>query len=267
MSRHALRQRIIDMEPFYFESQDVELLGIYHPAADQNSRRGIVFCPPLLTDLSRSYHSIGMLAERYAEAGFHVLRFDYSGTGDSFGEWQHGGPRAWVKDIAKAAEELSEISGAESMTLLGIRFGALLALHAAADINPESLILWDPMPDGRSYRSSLDKIHASLVDLHIGLSQSEQERASDETCGFELVPWITSDLEELGLPQNLPDSVENLRLVSTTGSTDLSDIEDRWQKEGRTILSKQVDFDCSWDLSPEAILNPSPVLKELASCL
>lgn len=255
------------MEPFYFESQDVELLGIYHPAVDQNSRRGVVICPPLLTDLSRSYHSIGVLAERYAEAGYHVLRFDYSGTGDSFGEWQHAGPKAWVKDIAKAVEELSEISGAESMTLLGIRFGALLALHAAADINPQTLILWDPLSDGRSYRSSLDSIHASLVDLHIGLSQAEQARTADETCGFDLAPWITSDLEDFGSPQNLPDSVENITLVRTIGSTAFPDIEERWHKDGRTILSKQVDFDCSWDLSPEAILNPSPVLKELASCL
>ncbi len=255
------------MEPFYFESRDIELLGIYHPAADQNSRRGMVICPPLLTDLSRSYQSIRVLAEKCAEAGYHVLRFDYSGTSDSFGEWANAGPRNWVKDIGKAAEELSEISGAESMTLLGIRFGGLLALHAAAEINPQSLILWDPISDGRSYRSSLDRIHSNLVHLHIGLSKPEKQQAEKESCGFDRVPWISDELESFSLPQDIPESVETIRLVTTIGCPTLSDIESRWQREGRKVICKQIDFDCAWEASPEAILNPAPVLKELASCL
>ena len=255
------------MEPFYFESLGTELLGIYHPASNPSARRGVVICPPLMTDLSRCYRSIRLLAEDCASAGYEVLRFDYSGTGDSFGDWDDAGPTQWIEDIVKATEELSEISGAELMTLAGVRFGGLLALHAAERTKPESLMLWDPVENGSDYRANLEAIHEGLANLHIGLSDAEKRRAALELCGFNIAPWMASELEELQAPQSIPDSVERISLVNTLNCSNFSDIDQLWAREGRKISCRQVEFECSWNESPEEIMNPSPVLKELALCL
>ena len=45
-----------------------------------------VICPPLFSDYMLTHLVLRELAMALAERGQHVLRFDYRGTGDSFGE-------------------------------------------------------------------------------------------------------------------------------------------------------------------------------------
>jgi alpha/beta superfamily hydrolase len=69
-----------------------------------------------------------LLAKQLSDAGLHVLRFDYHGTGDSSGEVGAGQFDVWVNDVALAADELLEISGVDSLTVVGLRTGAQLAI-------------------------------------------------------------------------------------------------------------------------------------------
>ena len=254
------------MEPFYFDSSGIELFGIYHPASDPGARRGVVLCPPFGNESTRTYQATRVLAQRWSEKA-HVLRFDYSGTGDSFGDWDKAGPARWIADIASAAGEITEISGADKIVLAGLRFGALMAAYSTTHISVSELLLWDPVLEGRQYRNDLDALHRMLIASHMNLTPAEKTASESELCGFEVASWMNSEMPALTMPTSLPEEVKSVCVVQTTDQSTASGLSDAWALDERRLDFRTVDFDCAWDADPEAILNPSPVIEELVRCL
>ena len=93
----------------------------------------------------RLYRLFRALAHRFATAGAHVLRFDYIGTGNSGGEAREYGPEQWIDNVDSAIEELKAIAGLQTVCLVGLHCGALLAAHATRSRDDvERLVLWEP---------------------------------------------------------------------------------------------------------------------------
>src|SRR2546428_14020117 len=137
------------MEAFFFGPSNKQVFATYHPASGGGGQVLTVICPPLFSDYMRTHLVLRELARDLAERGQHVLRFDYRGTGDSFGELGEVTVSDWVEDIALAVREGREISGSSMVRLLGVRAGALLAWAAArASSEVQRVVLWDPGPDG-----------------------------------------------------------------------------------------------------------------------
>ena len=86
-------------------------------------------------------------ARRLAEAGIAVLRFDFSGCGDSEGELDQSDASAWLAEIAAAEQVLRAKTGVKQVGFWGLRSGANLALmHAQGRRDVPFLILWQPLP-------------------------------------------------------------------------------------------------------------------------
>ena len=141
------------MQPFYFGTSQEQLFGVYH-APESAARRSsaVVMCQPIGHEYLRAHRAFRNLAASLAENGFHVLRFDYLGCGDS----SAGGDRTTVQqcltDLSAAIDELKDMSGATKVTLVGLRVGAALAaLTAARRRDVERVVLWDPVVDGAAY--------------------------------------------------------------------------------------------------------------------
>jgi alpha/beta superfamily hydrolase len=138
------------MIPFYFGADDQRLYGVYEPAHDSGAVSGAaVLCNPVGNEYIQAHRTMRNLSSRLSKAGFHVLRFDYYGTGDSSGGSEEGSPQRWRENIKAAVVELQEMTGAARISLVGLRFGANLAAQVAtgspAMIN--SLALWEPLAD------------------------------------------------------------------------------------------------------------------------
>jgi uncharacterized protein len=107
----------------------------------------VVICHPIGNEQIFAYRTMRLLAARLVQAGFHVLRFDYFGTGDSYGDTGEGDLASWCGDIETAIEELREITGATKVNLAGLRLGANLSARVAAyrpkDVS--KLVLWEPL--------------------------------------------------------------------------------------------------------------------------
>jgi alpha-beta hydrolase superfamily lysophospholipase len=130
------------------------LFAWHHGPHPTIRRRGaVVLCPPLGSDYVVAYRVWRILAERLAGAGFDVLRFDYEGTGDSSGDLEEPGRlEAWFGNIGRVVEEARALAGGGDVTLVGLRIGATLALHAAASRGGvDRLVLWSPFRSGKAY--------------------------------------------------------------------------------------------------------------------
>src|SRR5260221_12888570 len=99
------------MTPFQFGSSERRLFGVYDPAAHNTGGlvRAAVICYPSSDEQSHAYRTLRQLAARLSQAGIHVLRFDYYGTGDSAGETGQGNAAGWCRDIETAIAELKDM--------------------------------------------------------------------------------------------------------------------------------------------------------------
>lgn len=127
------------------------LFAIHEPAAETRGRlRAAVICNPWGEEYTYAHRSLRHLALRLTRAGFHVLRFDYYGTGDSGGESSEVDLAGLESDIGQAVEAAQDVTGNRQIALVGLRLGANLAVRAAAQApgDVESLVLWDPLLRG-----------------------------------------------------------------------------------------------------------------------
>ena len=143
------------MNPFFFGTKERRLFGAYDPPRGAG-RRGAVICYPWAREYLLSHPTIRHLARLLSGKGFHVLRFDYYGTGDSAGDFADTSQEQWLADVETAIEELKETGQLTQVGLVGLRYGAALAARAAGrrrDI--DRLVLWDPVYDGPAYLEEL----------------------------------------------------------------------------------------------------------------
>lgn len=138
--------------PTWFGSSSAPLFGVVHLPAGGVARGGVVICQPLGREHVDTYRGVKLLAQRLCGEGFAVLRFDYSGCGDSSGEQSGDGAiEDYVDSIGTAVQYLRD-SGVEHVALVGLRVGALLAVTAMTSlVDLDAMVLWDPVTDGRKF--------------------------------------------------------------------------------------------------------------------
>lgn len=191
--------------PFYFGVSPKRLYGFHHPPmVSRDKSSAVVICAPIGQEYFQSHRVMCHLAVLLSRAGFHVLRFDYFGCGDSEGDFDQGSLAQWTKDIHIAIDEIRNRSKLTRVSLIGLRIGATLALRAAVDsLHVDSVILWQPVADGRLYLEGLIEIHQrdcreEDCQKRKLLTPSVMEMPS-EILGFPMTPELRRELEMIDL--------------------------------------------------------------------
>lgn len=176
------------MNPFLFGTSQEPLFGVYQPPKAQRTREtGVVLCYPMGQEYMRSHRAFRQLAMLLTKAGFHVLRFDYFGTGDSAGASDEISFDRWVSDASAAADELKDTAGISRVAFAGLRVGAAVAARAAAQrTDVDSLVLWDPVVEGTSYITDLLGGRPAEDDVIGVLGFPLKRSMRDELSGLDL---------------------------------------------------------------------------------
>lgn len=146
------------MQPAFFGASEARLFGVYQaPLGARDREAGVLLCYPGPQEYMRCHWAFRKLAALLARDGFHVLRFDYSGTGDSAGATGQGTLTAWRADIVTASQELRDLAGVRRVSLVGFRLGAALGAQTALKLR--DLVLWEPVLDGRAHLAELERQH------------------------------------------------------------------------------------------------------------
>lgn len=188
------------MNLLYFGAPGRQLFGAYHtPPASVPSRGAALLCPPWGQEYLVSHRILRRLAERLSESGYHVLRFDYYGTGDAAGERNEGDLDSWLDDAGTAAEELRDMSGVSSIASFGVRLGASVAWRLAttrSDVN--TTVLWDPVVYGREYMKELyqaqDEIDRWLLTP---IKRERSPNGPQDLLGFPLSVGMRTTIEAI----------------------------------------------------------------------
>jgi alpha/beta superfamily hydrolase len=144
------------MSPSHSEQLRIDVSrGWLHALLDlpAQPRAAVLLVPPLFHEWQRSYRLFALLAECLAQRGVAVLRFDYRGCGDSWGEDSEFLPSRALEDIRAALAALEQHARCHA-ALLGVRGGGLLAAAAAAGLE-RALWLWQPVVEGAAHLAEL----------------------------------------------------------------------------------------------------------------
>jgi len=146
--------------PFFFPNGSYSLFGILHAPEGPARDTPFVFCHPFGEEKLWTHRVFVSFARQLAADGYPVLRLDYMGSGDSDGDFSHSSLASVRSDVRAAIAEVRRRTGAGTVNLLGLRFGALVA-SLVAEETPEvdRLILWSPIADGGRYMQELLRIN------------------------------------------------------------------------------------------------------------
>ncbi|WP_349899562.1 hypothetical protein [Parafrigoribacterium soli] len=184
---------------------DGAILATLHLPHDAASV-GVVVCPPIGYDYTVAYRTLRYLADRIAESGIPVIRFDYPGFGDSTAPLSMD---AFGQGAELAAGALRS-SGCDSIVYLGLGSGALVAsLAAAGDPAPAGLVLWDPVSSGRQWM----RRQRSIYSLALGSLAEEAPDGVVEIAGAEMPQWFAEGIEALSYDAGVASRVPTLVAV------------------------------------------------------
>lgn len=167
------------------------------------SRSGVVIAAPLGHDYWTTHHSLRLLAEALARAGWNVLRFDWDGTGDSAGNaGDLDRVTAWRASLAHAMQTMRE-AGMTRIALVGLHFGATLALLDAAALGVGEVVACMPVAG-----------HQFLRDLRaLGIADPRCPGRLVES-GLVIDPTTAAELGSLDLTKVAPPRVSRTLLVT-----------------------------------------------------
>jgi uncharacterized protein len=149
-----------DETPFFFNTSQNRLFGILHKPHSGDRHFGFVFCNPIVEEKLWTHRVYVNFARKLAGMGYTVLRFDYSGHGDSSGDYSVSTIETMKADIQCALKELRQSENILEAGLLGLRMGATLAALTAEEVdNLNKLILWEPITVGSKYMKELFRIN------------------------------------------------------------------------------------------------------------
>jgi uncharacterized protein len=187
--------------PMYFGTAQRRLYGVYHPPTGGGDREeGVLLCYPSVQEYMRTHFAFRKLAGLLTQEGFHVLRFDYFGTGDSAGDIRDASPAEWCLNVRQAREELRDQAGVSRVSVVGLRLGAALATVAAtSDMDVRDLVLWEPVLDGDVHLEDLRRIEQRMLALLRVSLQRPLRTGSDELLGYPLPRTLSAAIQKIDL--------------------------------------------------------------------
>jgi pimeloyl-ACP methyl ester carboxylesterase len=164
--------------------------------------RLVIVCPSYGHEQVRAYRNLQQLSLLLAQKGCHVVRFDYSGTGDSEGAAERVSLEGWADDLQHVVAYFRQQLGHVPLTLVSHRLGAAV-VQAAQIRDVFQHVAWDPVRDGPSYAKVIRSFHDYELrsrTLFLGRRRSRPnermgyawpEQFADELAAFHWEPrWI-----------------------------------------------------------------------------
>lgn len=189
---------------------------------------GVVICPAHGFEELCSRRTLAVLAQRLADTGVTVLRFDYPGTADSAGDHSDPGQvTAWSDSIGHAIGYLRSEAAIERIVLIGLRIGGTLAALAGQEHDDvEAAVLLAPVVAGRTYVREMTALRR-FIDTAPAVADAPSSPDDGHLTigGFVMTPQTIEDVKALDLatleriPSRLlvlpqPASVANERLIA-----------------------------------------------------
>lgn len=195
--------------PFFLQCEAGDIFCIYYPPNNRREKNeDVLLIPPFAEEMNKSRKMFAMQARLLNSLGYGVLIVDLYGTGDSHGNFREASWEIWCANISSAIKWLNN-HGADSISLLGLRFGALLAMAQIRQTTTKikRIILWQAVVNGKNMITQFLRLRVAASMMSAAkskesttmLRQLSKENQSIEVAGYELSSRLISDLDSIEL--------------------------------------------------------------------
>jgi exosortase A-associated hydrolase 2 len=228
--------------------------------------------PPFAEEMNKSRRIVGDFARHARREGRGVLCVDLAGTGDSDGEFAQARIERWMDDLA-AAIAWSASCGWRVTSVLGIRFGALLAATLVRRRQPElsRAVFWQPVVSGARLVDQFLRIRVMASRMEQGGGESAaglraRLKAGEtlEVAGYALSAALCADLDALDLAGELTETLPPVRWIEVVADAAAPVTPgtrralEQARATGCRIDHVQVEGEPFW-MSTEIVTNPALV--------
>jgi pimeloyl-ACP methyl ester carboxylesterase len=248
---------------FFFNSAAQPLFGLYGPPQSQQDRdHGVLLCAPAGNEYLRTHWCLRLLGDHLIQTGFHVMRFDYSCLGDSWGTFEQATVEQWVADVKTAHAELQDNAGVRQISVIGLRLGGALACAAAREIPLHHLVLWDPVLDGLVYVNELRAMQRKLLRTWPHAPVWPPGAEHEELLGYRYPRSLLEQVSLLNLAQGALPQAERVSLVLSADDPAGRQFQQRLEQQHIWGELRVVTDNAAWDtveddLYAEPLLLPS----------
>jgi pimeloyl-ACP methyl ester carboxylesterase len=197
--------------------------------------------PPLGDEMPPARHTMAEIARALADAGHPVLRFDYSGCGDSHGRFESLSLARMADDLSTMADFLRQQYDNVPLALIGVRLGAGVALLQAQELAAARMAALAPIVLGRPELRAMGlrtRIRSAVTSSEGGRTASGAEDGSAANEG-DIVDWdglafsrrMLDDIESLDLRELQPPEIPALLLQigpRRTPAPELAQLAEQW---------------------------------------
>lgn len=185
------------MEQYYVGSIERKLYSVYYePQPSANNEKAVILCYPVGQEYIRCHRMYSNLAGKLVQEGVHVVKFDYSGTGDSHGEFSSATLEQWISDIGRIAAELKAGTEARQIYVVGVRLGAYLALKYAETEAVDGMVLLSPVFDGADFLAEIRKDYRKWLNGSFA-RQRRSPKGQLECHGFLYSRTLTEQIKNI----------------------------------------------------------------------
>jgi exosortase A-associated hydrolase 2 len=247
----------IDPIAAHFGPPGRQLYGVHHPPSGAGHRQAVVICQPLGNEYQRTHRAIAQLAARLSGQGFDVLRFDWSGTGDSWGSLADVSTETWLEDVALAVDEARRRTRAPRVDLVGLRIGVTLAVLGSDRVDRvDRLVLWEPVVSGAAFMAEAFEEQRELWSRlpHVPAARTGPDV---EVCGYDYPARLVASIEAMRLNRISPRCAKALVVGSVPEGID--QFRSAWESD-RPLQHEQVGGPKFWRGDAQrAVLATEPI--------
>lgn len=242
-----------------------------------STRGAVLVCSPLHGEFVRNYRREVLLARALAAAGQAVLRFHYRYSGNSDGDGRDLTFDSMRRDALAGIERLRADIPGVPVTVVGTRWGSLIAASAASVYPEASLVLWEPLAtSSRFFADAFMSRRVREVRRGVERPSSDQE-LQDRLVAGEGIDVVAHRLEPALYRSSVGRTLEGelgsairrvfAAQIGPTGSVrpDLAKLVKRWVETGLQVEAIGLKGEETWWLIEERYDSPSelPVSLEL----
>jgi len=163
MEGRKVPRLIPPLQTCFINTRDRQLYTVMQaPSPDNNNDVGILLVPPLGNEQRRCQRPFRTMMQQIAREGFHLVRFDWQGTGNSSGSTHLiDDAGVWEDDLqdtmAHLGQRVSEIH------IISVRMGALIS--ARLNLQSQTVAshhLWDPVCNGGQWLNEMQELQKGI---------------------------------------------------------------------------------------------------------
>lgn len=202
--------------PTYIATGSQSVFAMLHKPNGMQRDVAVLLCAPFGWEDMCSYRSRLEWAIELAGAGYPTVRFDYPGSGDSYGGPATISVRDWTNSIACVATWLRRQTEVRRVVAIGIGLGGVLATRTACcDRTIDDLVLWGAGARGRTLVREL-RAFARMESHRVDDAPEHPNQASSGITvgGYTLSEETLTSLQTLDFSElQLPASAERRVLI------------------------------------------------------